>query len=378
MNKLDNYQYLSDASIRIDDVTFRPWPDFCIIGEVGCGKNHLLPNLLVSSDPLAMMWRGKIPTEVLELIRRFPVCLWSGLLELSQLHAEYFLQWGQNCPALIGLLAMHSSEIQADRDLDRIRALYKGRKDRMKVLGLPPTREAFRILQKLSVEDCYPTQLEQLRSAVNHSKKRRLMTHLSRITCSTLETLLLPDTFLDVNLLQLEDAGELPDDYNSVAALCSDIADCRRKLGKLPVWPYRGSKISVHKLLQARDSYELELLLGEEYKATVLPDPPVGGIVSSQIRIEALRTVRDICDEGTCMKNCLITYAQAIMKGTHYAYKMIYPERATILLNRKMEDWYPVEIRGYENSYIDPNHVDLIYTWLGNLNRKEVPDDFPF
>ena len=71
MNNLDNYQYLSDASIRIDDVTFRPWPDFCIIGEVGCGKNHLLPNLLVSSDPLAMMWRGKIPTEVLELIRRF-------------------------------------------------------------------------------------------------------------------------------------------------------------------------------------------------------------------------------------------------------------------------------------------------------------------
>ena len=315
---------------------------------------------------------------MLDVIKRYPVCLWRGLLEVSQLHVDYFLQWAKTCPALIGLLALDSSELQVDRDLDRIRALYRDRKERMNIIGLPTTREAFRILQKFPSEHCDPTQLEQLRIAINHPTKRRLMSHLSHITCETLETLCLPCEYLDIHLLQLEDKGELPDDFNSVAALCADVADYRSKLEKLPIWPYRGRRISLHKLVRVRDSLELELLLGDKYKATVLPAPPVDAINSSKLSIEPLRTILDVFDEGNRMRNCLGTYSQAIIKGTHYAYKMNHPDRATILLSRKMDDWYPIEIRGFKNSDIDPSHIDLIYTWLGNIDRKEVRNDFPF
>jgi len=79
------------------------------------------------------------------------------------------------------------------------------------------------------------------------------------------------------------------------------------------------------------------------------------------------------------MSNCIMTYAHSIIEGKHYAYRMLHPERATILLRRNPGDWYPVEIRCHENGYASAEAIDLVHRWAGAEHKgKEVADDFPF
>jgi len=372
-------EYLSDASIRVENLTLRPWPDFTVLGDHAEVANRIVTELLESEDTFALLWRGKIPEQVLQMIRKYPRCLWRDLLEVSQLHPDYFVQWSQHCPALIAFMAVHDAERQTDRDLDRIRAFYHGRNERFKVLNLPPTREVYQILAKVAIEDCHPIQLEQLHAAVQDKARRRLLRHLDTITTETLDTLQLPIEYLDTNLLNLRINDLTPPLDLSVAGLVEEIAHYRQVTRKLPYWPFHGQKISLRKLVQTKESLELRLALGEDCKRKRLPKPPLPAIKSSKVEIQALTSVRALWSEGDEMGNCVMTYAKPILSGVHYAYKMLSPQRATILLAKRKEDWYPVEVRTYKNEYAGSRAVDLVHAWAGTIpTGKEVSDEFPF
>lgn len=379
MKSQTNYQYLTDASIRVKDITIRPWPDFTVINDDPFETDRIIGGLLESSDPFALLWRARIPDNLLRVIKSFAACLWRGLLEVSQLHPDYFVQWSQDCPALIGLMAMHEAESPTGRDIDRVAAFYKGRRERMRILGLPPSKEAYRILAKVPIGECYPVQLHQLRKAVNDPARRRLMCHLEEITTETLDTLQLPVDYLDVNLLNFRRNDTMPAQCESIAELVREIVHFRRVRNKLPIWPYRGQKISLQHLLHARNSLELQLALGKNCKAVPFPTPPLEEIDSSKLKIEPLKSVRDLFQEGKDLGNCIMTYARSILEGSHYAYRMLHPTRATILLRKNPDDWYPVEIRTYENKYASADAVDLVFKWAGTIpNGKEIQNDFPF
>jgi len=379
MKKVTNYTYLSDASIRIDNLTLRPWPDYTVVDGDSVQINRIVAELLISDDPLAHLWRAKIPEYVLLTIQKFPRCLWHDLLEVSQLHPDYFVQWSQACPALIGLMANHEAENQSDRDLDRVHAFYRGRKPRMQILGLPPTKEVYRILAKLPFDDCFPAQLEQLRIAVQDQSRRKLMRHLDEITTETLDTLQMPIEYLDINLLNMRPGDQMPPQCESVTELCREIAHFRQVTGKLPLWPYRGAHVSIHHLIQARNLLEIKLALGKQCRMVQFPEPPLVGIDSSKLQIEPLTTVRTLFKEGNEMGNCVMTYTRSILDGNHFAYRMTHPARATILLVKNLDDWYPVEIRGPKNVYSSAQTVDLVHAWAGTIPAgKEVSHDFPF
>jgi len=249
----------------------------------------------------------------------------------------------------------------------------------MRLLGLPPTKEANRILAKVSIEDCYPVQLQQLHDAVNDPARRKLMRHLKTITTETLDTLQLPIDYLDVNLLNMRRSDEMPAQCESIAELCREIVHFRRVRNKLPLWPYRGQKISLEHLLHARNSLELQLALGKNCKAVYFPMPPLEEINSSKLKIEPLKSVRALFQEGKEMGNCITTYARSILDGNHFAYRMLYPERATILLRKNPDDWYPIEIRTFENQYASVDAIELVFKWAGTVpTGKEVTNDFPF
>lgn len=378
--KIDSkYIILGDASIRIDKLTLRPWPDFSIQGWHP-DVSHALAGLIHSDDPLAMIWRGKIPNQVLKFLKRYPQILWRGLLEVSQLDPLRFVHLSHRCPALVALMAMHMPDKQTDRDLDRLQILQQKRSSRLNFLGLPPTREAYRILAKLTIEDCYPVQLEQLRQAINQRSHRRLIRYLKEINTWTLSTLQLPIEFLDVNLLSMQDSEQMPVECNNLAELCREIVHYRQVLNRFPVWPYKGTGVTLHKLIQARNDMELELSLGRGTKNVRLPSPPLESINSSRLKIEPLTTVRALFKEGSELEHCIMTYARTILDGTHYAYRMTHPRRATVLLVKRESDWFPVQIRGPKNCYLDTNTIDLIHTWAGTQfeHGKEATDDFPF
>tara|TARA_B100001971_G_C18244906_1_gene573548 strand:+ start:86 stop:955 length:870 start_codon:yes stop_codon:yes gene_type:complete len=289
------------------------------------------------------------------------------------------MQWCESCPALIGLMALHDAGSQEERDIDRLNAFQRGRKARMALLGLPQTKEAYRILAKLPIEDCYPAQLDQLWKAVNDPLRRKLLRHLDEITTETLDTLELPVEYLDVNLLNLRHCEPMPAQCESVSELCREIAHFRQVTRKLPLWPYRGAKVTTQHLIQARNMLEVQLALGEDCKLVRFPEAPLEGIDSSKLKIESIGSVRALFREGKEMGNCVMTYARSVLNGNHFVYRMLHPYRATILLVKNTDHWYPVEIRSFQNGYACAEAVDLVFKWAGTTpHGKEAPDDFPF
>jgi hypothetical protein len=194
-----------------------------------------------------------------------------------------------------------------------------------------------------------------------------------------LDTLQLPYEYLDANLLKLRITDITPPLDPSVAALVEEIAHYRQVTRAFPYWPFRGQKVSLQKLIQTRESLELRLALGEDCKRKPLPNPPLSPIKTQKIEIQALSSVRALWREGEAMGNCVMTYAKPILSGTHYAYKMLSPVRATILLVKREDDWFPAEIRTYRNAHADAEIIDLVHAWAGTIpSGKEVGDDFPF
>src|SRR5690606_31920189 len=108
------------------------------------------------------------------------------------------------------------------------------------------------------------------------------------------------------------------------------------------------------------------------------PAPPLPSIRSAKINIEPLTTISALYREGNQMQNCVVNYGTHILEGTHYVYRLNFPERATVLLLRSGDDWYPAQIKTYRNGNPQPETIELIEKWLGTKMEKEAQDDFPF
>lgn len=370
-------ELLDGATLRVDNTTLTPWPGFHITG----GDDQtpgLVAKLLLSDDPLAMLWRAKIPNELLIEIQRYPSKIWGDLLDFSQLHPKHFLQLSRSCPAMIAVHVYHDFLDDFDRHLCYLTTLQRGWRDSMKMFELPSTREVFRILSKCATEDCLPVQINQLLLAIREPRKRKLLRHLSVITPETLDTLRLPTSCMDLNLLCMQSYFNMPMEANSVRRVCEDIMDHRRSLSLLPYWPYKGSRICLSRLINILSELEVRLAMGHDCKKQALPKPPLEGLQSSKVQIEPLQTVGSLFEEGREMQNCITTYTRSIVSGLQYAYRMTFPERATLLLTRRDADWFPVEIRTVNNGYADAHTVDLVHAWAGTKIEKETNNDFPF
>lgn len=78
------------------------------------------------------------------------------------------------------------------------------------------------------------------------------------------------------------------------------------------------------------------------------------------------------------MENCAISYAIHVSSGTHYLYRMHRPERATVLLVRNSNAWYPAQVKTFKNGDPNPETIGAIEKWLGTKIEMEAQDDFPF
>ena len=78
------------------------------------------------------------------------------------------------------------------------------------------------------------------------------------------------------------------------------------------------------------------------------------------------------------MQNCVISYGTNVLGGTHYIYRMHQPERATVLLVRNQDSWFPSQVKTFKNGDPKPETLETIEKWLGTKLDKEAQNDFPF
>jgi hypothetical protein len=94
------------------------------------------------------------------------------------------------------------------------------------------------------------------------------------------------------------------------------------------------------------------------------PSPAIAGTDT----IVAIRNSAELCREGRERRNCLLTYDDACLEGAFSAYRVLAPERATLVVNR-----HPLEIedlRGWRNVEVSRATRDGVEDWIIAANAE--------
>ena len=78
------------------------------------------------------------------------------------------------------------------------------------------------------------------------------------------------------------------------------------------------------------------------------------------------------------MRNCLPGYAERIASGSYFAYKVLRPERATLLLYKSERGWMPWQLKTMANGDPKASTLKLVQAWLGESFPGKEVEDAPF
>ncbi len=91
------------------------------------------------------------------------------------------------------------------------------------------------------------------------------------------------------------------------------------------------------------------------------PDPPIPG----NDNIEPITSLAELRCESKLMHHCVATYAQRIIEGHGYVYRVHRPERATLYVGKDgMGGWCARELRGACNRQVCRETHDTVGRWL--------------
>ncbi|NNC90491.1 MAG: hypothetical protein HKN82_18705 [Akkermansiaceae bacterium] len=98
------------------------------------------------------------------------------------------------------------------------------------------------------------------------------------------------------------------------------------------------------------------------------PEPPVPGMQT----IEPLRDEAALRQEGRAQHNCVGTYANRVRAGSHYIYRVTWPERATLSLVRgEAGTWLRGQCEIAHNRAAGAKTVQLVDQWL--QDQQAIP-----
>jgi hypothetical protein len=102
------------------------------------------------------------------------------------------------------------------------------------------------------------------------------------------------------------------------------------------------------------------------------PKPPLGGCR----HIEPIRTASELIAEGKTCHHCIKSHAESIAFGEAYAYRILIPERASLLLKKTEDLWQISEIRGLNDRAVSPKTVATVHGWfaLGKRGHEQATD----
>lgn len=200
-----------------------------------------------------------------------------------------------------------------------------------------PTKSFLKVLGKVPPSHCYDFVITRLREQWQIAEKRRLLRHLRRITMETTWLLSCYPPLLDPGIHGLASSEPRFNEFR-IGNIVGDLTT-RREIRGLEPWPYRNHIHSWGQLLGAYDRFLRKIRhVPERFGA-----PPVPSIKTDELHIEAIQSRTAINQEASQMQNCINTFLMQIYHGECYAYRLLMPERATVLIDRRLGRWSVAE-----------------------------------
>lgn len=363
---------LENGTLQIGYEVYQPWPNFQPLGSTRIGgllKAHFLKEALCRDDLACAAWRASIPLEVIRSLQGFKEGH-AELLEMAQALPDYYLQLSSWNPAFTLLAATYWVFRYGDRvpSIKERVSLWKNLDpDQLLNFARFPTSKSFlKALGKIPPQEVYLHRIHALRELWAVPDKRRLLQHLPKLTGTNTWLLSCFPPILDPAIHHL--AAEQPH-YGEycIQEVVSDLSN-RREIAGLEHWPYRNQIHSWPHLITAYNRF----LIKTGHVPEIFPPCPIDGLEDESFQIVPLSSRTALRQEGQAMSNCIQEYCSGISQRKYYAYKLLRPERATVLLKRQLWDsWLIQEAMNAANECeVSPGTMKLLVRWVRGHRRN--------
>lgn len=313
-------------------------------------------------------FRVRFPKPVARSLEPFRRLQWQLLLGCSR--SARFLELLQSNPALAYLwirgqrdeeLSAHHIEAAA---LTPQRALLAG-------LAVPGSKSALKVLRKVHVPALGWDLAERLQVILRDDALLSRVRHLPRLGTGVAAVAAEPGLLQCCSPALLAEMAESKEELYAAptAARLEDLLEMGRTLGEDRPAPFRDrSQVHAsHRALLQRYQEHLRQAGTRTVAGSRFPLPPVPGTQT----IQPLQSEQELVAEGREQDNCVATYAARVRAGTHYIYRLTWPQRCTLSIVRDHEgEWVRRELEISGNRPASPQARQTVDSWLNRHRRR--------
>lgn len=323
--------------------------------------------LLDVDEPAVVEWRASIPTSVLQAVAQLPNQR-TALLELAACcrGARDLLQTN---PKLLWLLFDHRVIGSAD-PCSAARLLEGKQRWLLSLLGMEKSSRLVRLLKKTASRSLSRQDIANLKDLVKDEQVCAYFSHSSVIDTHEISVLTnypwlagCPAKSLIPTLANRQVQRWFSDTVRMLIDL-EPLKRCRSQEALMRLHDGLVDRLNNRRMGEA-------LLRDAAGDVIALPEPPL----ADDAQITALRSQREIVEEGIEMRHCIGSYLSRVVAGEYAVYRMREPERLTIgLIIRSDGSVVPDDIRGVRNALASQEAKVLIESWFVENNRSPLPN----
>lgn len=349
---------------------------------------------------------ANVPAELLSVAARFSMQQWSAL-EFAQ-NGSAFRDLLHSNPVLAYALACNDEFRSTTKEEAAKRAASRAalkQREIAKCLGFPDTESTVRLFKQLIPESADPSSLRLLRGAMPfEARLSKLISHLDIINAGVLAFLVqapLRDLVTPGLLSELTAAAEEMDQAPSADM----VLDTVRMGNEIRGWTmppllsrarikevhdrvlleHLAEQARIRRAIEAQKEQERLHQLERQREADrrarrsrlPFPEPPIPG----NEYIVPIVSEPELIIEGLDQRNCVASYVDRVRDGHAYFYRVLNPERATLLIVRgRKGTWMPSEVKRKANGAVGPRTITAVQVWIAEegSKRRRIWDDTPF
>ncbi|MFH2124115.1 MAG: PcfJ domain-containing protein [Pseudomonadota bacterium] len=339
-------------------------------------------NSISVSHEVWVHFKNTVPEEIQKIVERFR---YSQLQILKALrYCPELIELAQSCLLLFWLIVQYA---KANNHIG-IKLCSLIRQKRRKILtclgfGNSETSSAVRFLSKINIPLLIDEDLFCITDILRSEEKLMMLRHYELITKTHLMAVSDYSHLLKYGFIRSELSQDIsPGTFKRLADLFNDTCNIGEILQKGNLEDFFRNCRSGWHLERFHDSLveemdkeeihnELTKRLAVKYGNIIFPPPPVLG----NKHIRPILSLASLKNEGKILEHCIFSFAEEIFKKKCFCYKILNPERGTLLINLKNGTPVIGAIHLKKNNPPSPETIKSVNEWLEIFMKTMVREE---